>query len=292
MRKSVLDCKELATKAGQMISFNPERYGAGLLADLDERLDIFLAQIPAALKAEYEQRYIAKYRDWLRCLSRCYSVAITGPSNFNPRRHEKRNRAEQAARERLDEWSERVIKRVNQQSRLTGWEEVERLQNKLEKLVELQDAMKTVNKIVRSTKLTDEEQREELAALGLSDKTINELMTPPQYSFQKKGFQLYQLSNNNAKIKATKELIARHTRYAESEDKEFTFDGGRGELNYTDERIRLYFDGVPDAETRERLKKNAYKWSPKKQAWQRQLTPNALRDIKYNYLQLANVTGV
>lgn len=40
-------------------------------------------------------------------------------------------------------------------------------------------------------------------------------------------------------------------------------------------RIRLYFDGKPDEETRKLLKGWAFKWSPNNGCWQRQLTNDA-----------------
>lgn len=275
MRASVLAIKDLAYRAGRNISFDPERFGKGLMNDLEYELNEFLSKIPEEFREEYEKRYIEKYCDWLRALGRTYSVMITGPANFNTRRHEKMNNYERSALERLSSWREAVIKRLNRQHRLVGWEEVERLQNKLEILTEAQELMKAVNKIVRNTKLSEVEQYEELEALGLEQKQINEVMSEPMYSFQKKGFQQFQLSNNLARIKATEEAIKRHTMMAQSEDKEMPFEGGTIEISNTDERIRIHFDAIPDADMRDKLKKSAFKWSPKNQAWQRQLTPNA-----------------
>lgn len=275
MRASVLAIKDLAYRAGRNISFDPERFGKGLMNDLEYELNEFLSKIPEEFREEYEKRYIGKYCDWLRALGRTYSVMITGPANFNTRRHEKMNNYERSALERLSSWREAVIKRLNRQHRLVGWEEVERLQNKLEILTEAQELMKAVNKIVRNTKLSEVEQYEELEALGLVQKQINEVMSEPMYSFQKKGFQQFQLSNNLARIKATEEAIKRHTMMAQSEDKEMPFEGGTIEISNTDERIRIHFDAIPDADMRDKLKKSAFKWSPKNQAWQRQLTPNA-----------------
>lgn len=275
MRASVLAIKELAYRAGRNISFDPERFGKGLMNDLEYELTEFLHKIPEQFHEEYEKRYIEKYCNWLRALGRTYSVMITGPANFNTRRHEKMNNYERSALERLSSWREAVIKRLNRQHRLVGWEEVERLQNKLDKLNELQELMKSVNKIVRNAKLSEVEQYEELEALGLVKQQIMEAMAEPMYSFQKKGFQSFQLSNNLARIKATEEAIKRHTMMAQSEDKEMPFEGGTIEISNTDERIRIHFDAIPDADMRDKLKKSAFKWSPKNQAWQRQLTPNA-----------------
>lgn len=275
MRATVLAVKDLANRAGQGISMDPERMGEHLLQELESGLETFLSQIPESLQNEYEKRYIAKYSEWLSALSRTFSVLVTGAGNFNNRRHEKMNRYERSARERFENWREAVLKRINRQHRLVGWEEVERLENKLEKLVELQEKMKAANKIVRNKKLSSVEQYEELEALGLSTVLINEVMSEPQYSFQKKGFQPYQISNNNAKIKATEEAIRRHTAMAESEDSEMPFDGGKVGMCYSEERIRIYFDEKPNSEMIKKLKGSAFKWSPSNRAWQRQLTPNA-----------------
>jgi hypothetical protein len=288
MRKSVLAVKDLAERAGQGISMNPERMGAQLLQELESGLNAFLAKIPDELQDEYEQRYIAKYSEWLHALSRVLSVFITGAGNFNNRRHKKMNDYERAARERFDAWREKVVERVNRQQRLVGWAEVERLQNKLETLTELQEKMKAVNKIVRNSKLSEIEQREELEALGLSALVINEAMAEPRYS-DKKGFQPYQLSNNLAKIKATEEAIKRHTAMATSDDKVFTFDGGKVAVCGSDERIRIFFDDIPDTDVRAMLKKNGFKWSPTNMAWQRQLTPNAMRTMEHD-VKLPNLT--
>lgn len=45
-------------------------------------------------------------------------------------------------------------------------------------------------------------------------------------------------------------------------------------------RIQLIFDGKPDEEIRTLLKQNAFKWSPKNSAWQRQLTINARNAVR------------
>lgn len=180
------------------------------------------------------------------------------------------------------------MKRVNAEHRLTGWAEVERLQNKLEKLTELQERMKAANKIVRSKKMPEVQQIDELAALGFSKKAINLLMEEPQYSFGRKGFPPFKLSNNLARIKATEEAIKRHTEMATTQDSEMTFDGGHVELCNSEERIRVYFDEIPDEEQRARLKKNGFKWSPKNKAWQRQMTPNAMYTTKH-FIGLQNL---
>ena len=42
-------------------------------------------------------------------------------------------------------------------------------------------------------------------------------------------------------------------------------------------RVQLIFDGKPSEDVRAILKKWAFRWSPRNQAWQRQLTDNGKR---------------
>ena len=279
IRKSVSELEKMAVNACRMISMDPERMGHHICIECSEELNEFLAQIPEELQAEYEAKYLNKWREWLAALSRCYSVLVTGPARFNSRRHEKMNDYERAARKRLQDWSEKVVKRINRQQRLTGWQEVERLQSKLDTLTELHEKMKAANKIVRSKKMSEEEQIDGLVALGLNEKQAVEILKPTE-RWQSVGFPTYQLQNNLAKIKDTQAAIERHKAMAEAEDKEIAFNGGRVVVCNSEERMRFYFDEIPSVEVRNLMKRNAFKWSPKNGAWQRQLTANCKFDTK------------
>ena len=279
IRKSVSELEKMAVNSCRGISLDPERMGKHICIECSEELNEFLAQIPEELQAEYEAKYLNKWREWLAALSRCYSVLVTGPARFNNRRHEKMNDYERAARQRLQDWSEKVVKRINRQQRLTGWQEVERLQSKLDTLTELHERMKAANKIVRSKKMSEEEQIDGLVALGLNEKQAVEILKPTE-RWQSVGFPTYQLQNNLAKIKATQAAIERHKAMAEAEDKGIAFNGGRVVVCNSEERMRFYFDEIPSVEVRNLMKRNAFKWSPKNCAWQRQLTANCKFDTK------------
>ena len=279
IRKSVSEFEKMAVNACRLISMDPERMGHHICIECSEELNEFLANIPTELQAEYEAKYLNKWREWLAALSRCYSVLVTGPARFNSSRHEKMNDYERAAKQRLIDWSEKVVKRINRQQRLTGWQEVERLQNKLDTLTELHEKMKAANKIVRSKKMSEEEQIDGLVALGLNEKQAVEILKPTE-RWQSVGFPTYQLQNNLAKIKDTQAAIERHKAMAEAEDKEIKFNGGRVVVCNSDERMRFYFDEIPSVEVRNLMKRNAFKWSPKNGAWQRQLTANCKFDTK------------
>lgn len=60
---------------------------------------------------------------------------------------------------------------------------------------------------------------------------------------------------------------------------EYTVNGVRVLHKTEENRLQLFFDGKPEPDTIAKLKSNGYKWSPRNVAWQRQLTPNAIRSL-------------
>lgn len=253
-----------------------DRWGENMLDSMESGLTRFLEQLPEEVRAEYEDRYIEKYKEWLYAMSRCFSQMITGAGGWKAstfRRHEKTNAAEKAARYRLDQWCEKVIKRCNRQERMTGWAEVERLQDKLDNLTRAQEMMKAANKIIRDKKLAEVEKVDELVALGFSEQTSLKLMEPDFCG--RIGFADYALRNNLAKIKDTEAKMKRHAAMASKEDSEKEYAWGTLRIDYSDERYRFIFDGKPEQKVIDLMKSNAFKWSRANGAWQRQITPNA-----------------
>ena len=68
------------------------------------------------------------------------------------------------------------------------------------------------------------------------------------------------------------------------------FDGGKVEANTEANRLQIFFEDKPDEATREALKSNGFRWSPKAGAWQRQLTSNAYYAADY-IKAIAPLTG-
>lgn len=61
------------------------------------------------------------------------------------------------------------------------------------------------------------------------------------------------------------------------EHRTINFDGVKLVQNTTLNRIQLFFEGKPDPETIGRLKGEAFRWSPREGAWQRQNTNNGVQ---------------
>lgn len=274
-RPSVEALKPVAYRASQGISFSPEKRGESWMNDCENSLRMYLERIPAEMHATFEHKYVQMYGQWLGAMSRCISPMITGGSNFPTKRANKLNGYADNAFKRMVDWADKFVARCNRQHRLMGWDEIERLQEKVDSLQTLQNQMKAANKIVRSKKLAEVEKVDELVALGISEKSAMELIAPVEH-WQTVGFAPYQLSNNLARIKDAQTRIARLTRMVQTDNRELEINGVTVQVCNSEERLRLCYDGKPNSAIITLLKQNGFKWSPSNSAWQRQLTDNAI----------------
>ena len=88
-------------------------------------------------------------------------------------------------------------------------------------------------------------------------------------------FPSYLLTNNNANIRRVRQRIEELSHKAEFVG--WTFPGGEAKVNEAENRLQLIFADKPDADTRQALKSEGFKWTPSQGAWQRQLNQNAIR---------------
>jgi len=206
--------------------------------------------------------------------ARVPSVLIAGGSNFPVRKKEKQN----AARDRnMEDWNE--IQGLLDKIRSTGMggisaddpQAIQKLEAKLEKLQAAQDTMKAVNAYYRKHKTLD-------GCPCLSAERIEAMKgeMSSQWHIEDKPYPSWALSNNNTEIRRIKGRIADLTKKQETAYAGWEFDGGTVEANKEDNRLQIYFEEKPDEKTRETLRENGFRWSPKAGAWQRQLNDNAI----------------
>ena len=206
--------------------------------------------------------------------ARVPSILIAGGSNFPVRQKEKQN----AARDRnMEEWNniQGLLDKI--QSTGTGGisaddpQAIQKLEAKLEKLQSAQDTMKAVNAYYRKHKTLD-------GCPNLSAERIEKMKgeMSSQWHIEDKPYPSWALSNNNAEIRRIKGRIAELTKKQETAYAGWEFDGGTVEANREDNRLQIFFEEKPDEKTREALKGNGFRWSPKAGAWQRQLNDNAI----------------
>ncbi|HFM5645175.1 TPA: YodL domain-containing protein [Enterococcus faecium] len=230
---------------------------------IDSLLDTYARKLAENMNKGYE------------ITARVPSVLIAGPSNFPVRAKEKQNAASDRNMEEFQ-----YIQGLLDKIRSTGMggisaddpQAVSKLEKKLEKLEASQELMKAVNAYYRKHGTLD-------GCPHLIERGIENLKADMAsgWHYEKKPFQSWQLSNNNAEIRRLKGRIEELNRQKEAAYVGWEFDGGTVEINRVANRLQIFFEGKPDAAVRDELKSNGFRWSPKAGAWQRQLNDTTIR---------------
>ena len=205
--------------------------------------------------------------------ARVPSILIAGGSNFPVRKKEKQN----AARDKnMGEYMQ--IEGLLDKVRSTGMggisadddRAVEKLEAKLAGLEAMQEEMKTVNAYYRKHKTLE-------GCPELTAEQVEKVKASMSQDWRKDPvpFPSYLLTNNNANIRRVRQRIEELSN--RSEFVGWTFPGGEAKVNEAENRLQLIFADKPDADTRQALKSEGFKWAPSQGAWQRQLNQNAIR---------------
>lgn len=233
--------------------------------------------------AEYMNRDIS-----IGCM--CPSVMISGAGNFPVKKKEKQNQAWDRNYQFYQD-TQKILDKMksilNGKDIIKSGDEdaIERLEEKLETLKESQDMMKAVNKAVRMKDL--EKGNEQLRNMGYSDVQITEFRKPDFCG--RIGFPDYALQNNNANIHRIEDRLKSLKAVKEQGSQESENQFFKVVENTEIMRLQLFFDGKPQSEVREILKRNGFKWAPSQSAWQRQLTSNAKYALNMVIKQLKEV---
>ena len=206
----------------------------------------------------------------------CPSVMISGAGNFPVKKKERQIAAWQRNQEFYDYiqgilWKIKNILYGKEIIKSDDENAVEKLEKKLTGLKENQEKMKAANKAIR---MKDTEKGDAaLRELGYTDRQIAELRKPDFCG--RVGFPSYALTNNNQNIHRVENRLKALKAAKEQENTESENEHFRVIENTDIMRLQLFFDEKPDSATRDILKKNGFRWSPKNSCWQRQLTDNA-----------------
>ena len=289
--------EDTARRAKEMMSFRdyiPGSATATYRSEVDKAVKIAEAQkaktdpmyhdkIDGLLDA-YARKLADNMNQMYSIQARCPSIMIAGASNFPVAKKEKQNAA---AERNAEEYVE--IQKILDKIRATGQGGISsddplalvKLQKKLAQLEDTQRMMKAVNAYYRKHKTLD-------GCTDISENMIVKLKADmaSTWHLEDKPFASFHLSNNNANIKRTRERIAElEKRQTEAAPEGWTFDGGTVEINTSLNRIQIFFDEKPSLDLRSELKSRGFRWAPSQNAWQRQLTDNAISAAK-------KVTGV
>lgn len=295
-----------ARQARQMWSFSDYEQGSKT-AEYRAQVDRCYAEVnrlPEELKekgATMADRYARRLAEWynkqFRIEMMCPSVMISGGSNFPVRKKEKQNAAQdrhyQLYKE-IQQIPEKIagLLRGTNIIKSSDADALEKLQQKVEKLEAWQAEMKEANAYYRKHKTMK-------GFKDFSDKRAETLDKAIEESWYKKPFAPFELTNNNAKIKNTKARITEIERLkkeaaeaAEQPESEKETTLFKIVENAEIMRLQVIFDGKPNAEARQIMKSNGFRWSPSNSAWQRQLTDNARYAVKRVQEQLQELCEI
>lgn len=274
---------ETAKRAHAWTSFHPDKRAASECAYYDEIMQEF--NDSPDVQAKFERLFSLS----LAAKSRCASSAITGAARFPVDKQRAASERENKITGEMLAYIERVraakkkeaYYAENPEARpiMAGDEDaLERLKDKLLKLEAAQERMKAFNKIVRKQPI----DRAALIAIAGSEAAADGLLKPDCFGYI--GFAPYRLTNNNAKIKATRERLAQLEKSKAKTSQDLTINGVRIVENREVMRLQLFFEGKPERKIITLLKSNAFKWAPSVMAWQRQLTENAIYSFRQSIL--------
>ena len=238
-----------------------------------KRVDPMYHEKIDSLLDTYARKLAANMNHSFAIDARVPSILIAGGSNFPVRQKERQNAARDS---NMQEWQ--YIQGLLDKIRSTGMggirqddpQAIPKLQKKLDGLVKAQETMKAVNAYYRKHGTLD-------GCPHLSPDNIENLKADmaSSWHYEKKPFQSWELSNNNAEIHRVRQRIESLTRARETVYVGWEFDGGHVEANREQSRLQVFFDDKPDADTRQQLKEHGFRWAPSVGAWQRLLNGNA-----------------
>jgi len=291
------DLLDVAYNAYRWSSFEPEARAETDIMQYEKQLVEDLKQIPEEKQNEYVCAYHSKFSALLDSLSRCASPMVTGPAKFNCQRN---NKALDAYQNRFDEfhdWRNRfkaAMERMKEaakpeeQKQEEAWNRLKRDIASSAQTIHDIDTGKArgysralfVSSILNKVSTYAGKGEVEIVQKAVDFITdFNAQCKKPVITPRNRFFQLPEMARQ-ARLKLQE--------IRERENRELKFEGGTLVWNYEADRLQILFDNIPDDQRRKELKSYGFKWSPRYQAWQRQLTQNAVYAVK-RVLNLQNL---
>ena len=208
-------------------------------------------------------RYAKKYAEWInkgfRIAMMCPSVLISGAGNFPVRKKEKQNRAED---KRMEDYQ--YIKAIPDQ---------------------IQDLLSGHHKNI--IKSSDSDALEQLKAKLEKLQTEREQIKAENKQLKAKGESIHApfvLQNLGQNIRSVEQRIEQLEKAKAKPTSDITEQYNTTVCKVVENteimRLQLLFDGKPSDEIRSILKSHGFRWSPRNEAWHRQLTSNVKYETK------------
>lgn len=275
---------DAAYRAYYSISFSPEKRAETTVLEHEKELNEDLLTMPEHEKPAYISGYKSHLFAWLSAKSRCLSSMITGPSNFPVRRNEKANESERKRSEEFTQWREYALKSIAKRIEAAKPQEQKIDELWQRKRKGLESSLATiiaidlgqypghrplfVNSVTGAIKTFAKNGETETVIKALElirfwNNVAIEKTGKPCITEKNSVFELEIQAEKNRELSIDKET---------AENKEYKINGINVVENIQADRVQIFFDGKPQHEMIQKLKKNAFRWSPSVGCWQRQLT--------------------
>lgn len=231
---------------------------------------------------DYYCRKLAEYyNDYYRNEASCPSIMISGGSNFPVRKKEKQNSRRETLNNTwnyLQDYARKIKNLLTQEQPILSKDEnaIEQIQEKIATLEHSKELMKDLNKFFRKGGKIEDYNGEITEKLRSHIDFMIRQGWQPQFDTTNTNAEIKRLKGRLEQLQKAKEEGTTETTTADAEGNELFTVVKNTEIM----RLQLIFDGKPEEEVRNILKKNGFRWSPHYGAWQRQLTDNALYSLK------------
>ena len=102
------------------------------------------------------------------------------------------------------------------------------------------------------------------------------LLEKNRIEIKQKVHESWELSNISQNIRQVKLRIEALEKHSEIQEIQENINGVTLKIDKSDNRLKLYFQTIPNIDIRTKLKRNGFKWSPYNQCWQRMISNMAI----------------
>jgi len=290
------------------ISFDPEKRAKREQQDWADSMEQLYnshaeqAQQTGALEAynaAFEKGYaslLKNYKEMISIRARTFSTGVTGGAGITARKIANNESLIQREYEKLKTHNQEVEKLKNKLAKIAKNTPADQYETgevvksvDVNAIAKLQDKIKQLEEkkeyIYRQQKAEKEYKKSKDSSVfekyDIKKEDVEEMLD----EINRYGYALYSSpANINAEIRRIRERITGLEKNQSKGEEEILIEGGKIVKNGATQRLQIFFDGIPDKDVREKLKKHAFKWAPSVKAWQRTLTPNAIWDVEHNLL--------
>ena len=290
------------------ISFDPEKRAKREQQDWADSMEQLYnshaeqAQQTGALEAynaAFEKGYaslLKNYKEMISIRVRTFSTGVTGGAGITARKIASNESLIQREYEKLKTHNQEVEKLKNKLSKIAKNTPADQYETgevvksvDVNAIAKLQDKIKQLEEkkeyIYRQQKAEKEYKKSKDSSVfekyDIKKEDVEEMLD----EINRYGYALYSSpANINAEIRRIRGRITGLEKNQSKGEEEILIEGGKIVKNGATQRLQIFFDGIPDKDVREKLKKHAFKWAPSVKAWQRTLTPNAIWDVEHNLL--------